>query len=175
MEAVMDLAILIARVVLGLSMSAHGAQKLFGWFGGPGLPGIKKYVESVGFHPPRFFAVALGLTEFGSGLLTALGLFGPIGPAGMILVMIVAAVVGHLSNGFFAMANGIEVNVIYATGALALAFAGPAAYSLDALFGIGTIWTAETTWAIVALAIVGAFVNLGLRRTPHAALVNSGS
>jgi putative oxidoreductase len=164
----MGLGVLIARVVLGLSMAAHGGQKLFGWFGGPGLSGVSGFVETVGFYPPRLFAVALAVTEFGSGLLTALGLFGPIGPAGMILVMIVAAVVVHRPNGFFAMTNGIELNLLYVTGAMFVAFAGSGPYSLDAVLGIDRIWSVQATWVIIALGVAGAFVNLAVRRPPQA-------
>src|ERR1044072_3276783 len=85
-----DLGLLVARVVLGLLMAAHGAQKLFGWFGGYGIAGTGGFMESLGFRPGRFFAAAAGTTEFAGGLLVALGLLGPLGPAMIISTMIVA-------------------------------------------------------------------------------------
>ena len=117
----MSVGLLIARLVLGLAMAAHGTQKLFGWFGGYGPQGTGGYLESQGFRPGVLFAWALGLGEVGSGLLTALGLLGPAGPALMISIMLVAAVVGHAGKGFFATGGGYELPVIYSAGALALA------------------------------------------------------
>src|SRR5712692_1859954 len=140
----MALGLLIARLVLGLAMAAHGTQKLFGWFGGYGPQGTGGYLESQGFRPGVLFAWALGLGEVGSGLLTAVGLLGPVGPALMISIMLVAAVVGHAGKGFFATGGGNEVTVIYSAGALALAFAGLGAASLDALLGLERLWTPAT-------------------------------
>src|SRR5689334_1171602 len=121
--------LLLARVVLGLLMAAHGSQKLFGWFGGHGLAATGGMFESLGFRPGRTFATVAAATEFTSGLLVLLGLLGPIGPALMISVMIVAAASVHLRNGLFAANNGIEVPLLYAAGAAALALTGPGAYS----------------------------------------------
>jgi putative oxidoreductase len=94
----------------------------------------------------------------------ALGLLGPVGSALMILVMIVAMVTSHWKNGFFAMSNGIELTALYVAGALALALAGPGAYSLDALLGLEFLWTPMVAWVAVALAVVGAIANLAVRR-----------
>ena len=77
----MAIALLIARLVLGGGMFAHGAQKLFGWFGGYGIKGTGGWMESMGFKPGNLFAAAAGLGEAGGGLLTALGIGGPLGPA----------------------------------------------------------------------------------------------
>src|SRR4051812_48722982 len=93
--------LLIGRLVIGLLMAAHGAQKLFGWFGGYGLRGTGEFMVQLGFRPGAAFAVAAGLGEVASGLLVALGFLGPIGPALMISVMLVAAVSVHLKNGLF--------------------------------------------------------------------------
>src|SRR5438552_14827690 len=113
-------------------MAAHGAQKLFGWFNGYGIAGTGGFFEGLGFRPGRFFAIGAGLGEFFGGLLTAFGLFGPFGPALIILVMVVAAAAVHWQKGFFATSNGIELPLLYATTALILASTGPGAYSLDA-------------------------------------------
>src|SRR2546425_2904707 len=104
----MDAGLLLIRLVFGLVMAAHGAQKLFGWFGGYGITGTGGFFESLGFRPGKLFAAAAGFGEFAGGLLVALGFLRPIGPALMLSVMIVAAVSvpwGHL----FATHNGIEV------------------------------------------------------------------
>ena len=91
----MDLGILIARIVLGVLMAGHGTQKLFGWFGGYGLAGTSGFFENLGFRPGRLFATAAAVGETVSGLLIAFGLFGPVGPAILLSIMIVAAVTVH--------------------------------------------------------------------------------
>ena len=160
----MDLGILIARLVLGLLMAAHGAQKLLGWFGGHGIAGTAGFFESLGFRPGKLFAVLASSTELASGLLVALGLLGPLGPAAMLAVMVVAAGSVHWKNGVFAVSNGIEVPLLYATGAAALALTGPGAYSLDRLLGLTAVWTPTVASAALALGLVGGAVNLALRR-----------
>jgi putative oxidoreductase len=165
----MDLGLLVARLVLGLLMAAHGAQKLFGWFGGYGLSGTGGFLESLGFRPGRLFAALAGGTEVASGTLVALGLLGPVGPALMVSVMIVAAVSVHGRNGLFATANGIELPLLYATGALALALTGPGGYSLDGWLGLGTLFAPAVTLAVLILGAVGGVANLALRRPAAAA------
>jgi putative oxidoreductase len=156
--------ILVLRVVLGLLMVGHGTQKLFGWFGGYGLNGTAGFMEGLGFRPGRAFTAAASLTEVVGGLLLALGLLGPIGPALVISVMIVAAISVHWKNGIFAAANGIELPLLYATGAFALALTGPGAFSLDALLGLGALWTPAVTWIALAAGVLSGIANLALRR-----------
>ena len=164
--ATVSTGLLLGRLVLGLLMAAHGSQKLFGWLGGHGLDGTGGYFESLGFRPGRTFALAAGLAEFGGGLLIALGLLGPIGPALVVSVMIVAALTVHRDGGLFAMNNGIEVPLLYAAGAVALAFTGPGAYSLDALLGLEALWAPEVALTAIALGVLAGVVNLLVRRTP---------
>ena len=120
----LDLALLIARLVLGLLMAAHGAQKLFGWFGGYGLHTTGEFFVQLGFRPGRAYATIASAGELASGLMVAVGVLGPVGPAIMISVMLVAAISVHWKNGLFAASNGIELNVLYATGALGFALSG---------------------------------------------------
>jgi putative oxidoreductase len=162
----MDTGILILRLALGLTMAAHGSQKLFGWFGGYGLKGTGGFFESIGFRPGTLFAFAAGVSETAGGLLVALGLFGPIGPALVISVMIVAALTVHLANGFFFTSNGIEVHVLYVAAALALAFVGFGNLSFDAVLGLQHLWTPEVIAIVLAIGVVGAFGNLAVRRVP---------
>src|SRR5262245_33279492 len=98
----MSLGLLVARVVVGLVMAAHGAQKLLGWFGGYGLNKTGEFFVHLGFTQGRTFATLASVTEITSGLLIALGLLGPVGPALMISVMIVAAITVHWEHGLFA-------------------------------------------------------------------------
>ena len=114
----MDIALLIVRLVIGLGMAAHGAQKLFGWFGGYGLAGTGGFFEGLGFKPGKLFAAAAGLGEVGSGLLIALGIGGALGPAVLVMVMLVAIATVHISKGFFVTNGGWELNAAYISVAL---------------------------------------------------------
>ena len=89
------------RLVLGGVFIAHGAQKLFGWFGGPGLQGTAGFFDQAGLKPGSVMALLAGLAEFGGGLLVLLGLLTPVGALAVIVVMIVAILRVHLPNGFF--------------------------------------------------------------------------
>jgi putative oxidoreductase len=156
--------LLIARLVLGPIMAAHGSQKLFGWFGGYGLDGTGGFMESIGFRPGRTFAAAAGTSELVGGLLLTLGLLGPIGPALIIAVMVVAAVSVHWKHGLFASNNGIELPLVYGAAAMALALTGPGFYSLDAAFGLDSLWTPALAWSAIGVGLLGGAINLGLRR-----------
>jgi putative oxidoreductase len=158
--------LLIGRVVVGLLMAGHGTQKLLGWFGGYGLQKTGDFFAQLGFRPGRAFAGAASVSEIASGVLIVLGLLGPIGPALMVSVMIVAAVTVHWGQGLFATTNGIELPLLYAAAGVALALTGPGPYSLDAWFGIATVWTPTTTLIVLGLGILGGFVNLALRARP---------
>jgi putative oxidoreductase len=158
--------LLLARLVFGVVMAAHGAQKLFGWFGGYGIAGTGGFLESIGFRPGKLFAFAAGFAEFASGVLIALGFLGPIGPALMLSVMIVAAGSIHLKGGLFAQNNGIELPLLYSAAAVALALTGFGAYSFDAALGIASIWTPAVIWAALTIGVAGALASLGLRRPP---------
>jgi len=159
----MDTGLLLARVVLGLLMAAHGSQKLFGWFGGYGLAGTGGFFESLGFRPGRFFAAAAGFTETAGGLLLALGVLGPLGPAMIISVMVVAIATVHWQHGVFAQNNGVEVPLLYGAGAAAIGLIGNGAFSLDAALGLS--WPAEVIWIALGLGILGGFANLAIRKT----------
>ncbi|HZR23760.1 MAG TPA: DoxX family protein [Vicinamibacterales bacterium] len=160
----MDTGLLLLRVVAGGVMAAHGAQKLFGWFGGYGIAGTGGYFESLGFRPGRAFAAAAGASEVVGGLLILFGLLGPVGPAIVLATMIVAAVSVHWQNGLFAQNGGIELALLYAVAVATLALTGPGAYSLDAAFGIASVWTPEVTWAVLVVGVLGGIANLAVRR-----------
>jgi putative oxidoreductase len=162
----MSAALLILRIVLGLGLAAHGAQKLFGSFGGHGLTGTGGFFEGLGFRPGKTLALVAGLIEFGGGLLVALGLGGPLGPALAVLVMLIAIASVHRGNGFFAMNQGWELPLLYAAGAAAIAIIGPGRLSLDAWLGLWTLWSPASAWLALAGAVLVAAGALVLREAP---------
>lgn len=159
-----DLGLLVVRVVFGLIFAAHGAQKLFGWFGGYGIAGTGGWLESSGYRPGKLFATALGLTEIVAGLLLALGLLGPVGPALILTVMVVAMVTVHWKNAFFVSTNGIEHPLMFAVAAIGLAMTGPGRYSLDYQQGWLRWETPGITWVILAIGVILGIVNVAIRR-----------
>ena len=144
----MDLGLLILRVVVGLTLAAHGSQKLFGWFGGHGIAGTGSFLEQLGFRPGKVQAFLSGMAEAGGGLLLAAGLFTPLAAAAVVAVMFVAAVSVGLPKGFFAQNGGFEYSMVLAAAALAVAFTGPGAFSLDGVLGIP--WQGAT-WGLAAM------------------------
>ena len=160
----LDLGLFLIRVVFGLVFAAHGAQKLFGWFGGYGLAGTGGFMESLGFRPGKTFATAAALSEFVGGLLFALGFLGPVGPALILSVMLVASITVHRKNAFFAATNGIELPLLIATAAVGIALTGPGRYSLDAALGNYRLLTPTATWMILAIGLIGGVANLAMRR-----------
>lgn len=158
----LGIGLLIARVIIGLVMAAHGTQKLFGWFGGYGLGPTGEFMVQLGFTQGRAFAAMASIVEITSGVLVALGFLGPVGPALMISVMLVAAITVHWKNGLFAAKNGIEIPLLYASAALIFAVTGFGPYSLDALFGISDPWSPSITWLVIAVGIAGGLGNVAL-------------
>jgi putative oxidoreductase len=162
----LNLGLLLIRLVFGLVMVAHGAQKLFGWFGGYGLAGTGGFFESLGFRPGKRFAFAAALSEFTGGLLFALGFLGPVGPALILAVMLVASISVHWRNGLFASTNGVEVPLLFATGAVGVALIGFGSYSLDAALGLASYWTPGLIGLALLVGVLGGIANLLLRKSP---------
>ncbi len=142
--------LLVLHVFVGLLFAAHGAQKLFGAFGGPGIQGVTGFMGSLGLEPARFHGVASGVIEFAGGLLIALGLVTPVAAAGLIAVMVTAILTVHLANGFFNQDGGVEFNVLLIAVLFALSAIGPGDVSLDAALGIDL---AGFGWGLGALAV----------------------
>jgi putative oxidoreductase len=134
-----DVGLLVLRVVLGVIFAAHGAQKLFGSFGGPGLKGTAGFHGQLGIKPPFLMAVVAGLAEFVGGILIAVGLLTPLAAVALILTMAVAVFTVHVKNGFFNMNGGYEFNLALAAMALTLLITGAGTLSLDAVLGI-VLW-----------------------------------
>ncbi|OAS17620.1 DoxX family protein [Paenibacillus oryzisoli] len=129
----MALGLLIIRLVIGLTMAAHGTQKLFGWFGGYGPKGTGGFFDSIGIKPGVMMAVLAGLIELGGGLLFAAGLWTEVGAALIIITMIMAIIKVHGKNGYWVTSNGYEYNLALLVIALGVALIGAGEYSIDAL------------------------------------------
>src|SRR5437763_9567453 len=142
----MKLGLTALRWVIGGLLAGHGAQKLFGWFGGHGLEGTGKVFESIGLRPGRRHATAAGAAEAGGGVLLALGLLTPVAAATLIGVMSTAIQKVHFKNGLWATDSGYEYNLVLIAAVLALADVGPGELSLD--HALGT----EVKGPLVALA-----------------------
>jgi len=164
----LDTALVIARLIIGLGIFAHGTQKLFGWFGGYGIKGTGDFMETLGFRPGAAFAVLSGLGESGGGVLTLLGLLNPIGPALIVMVMITAIGSVHIKKGFFTSDGGWELNSMYIAVALLIALIGPGAYSIDAALGITFLAGAQIAWIALGAAVVIGLLNLAMRRSKAA-------
>jgi putative oxidoreductase len=164
----MELGILIVRLIIGLTLAAHGVQKLFGWFGGRGIAGTAPFFEQLGFRPARLHAALAGIAETAGGLLLAAGLFTPLAAAALLSVMVVAVGSVHWGKGFFLQTGGLEYNLVLAAGALAVAFTGPGAISLDRSLGIS--WSGNP-WGLLALflGLVGGAAELFSRKPAPAA------
>jgi putative oxidoreductase len=132
----MDVALLVLRVVVGLYLFGHGAQKLFGWFGGPGLAGTEGWLGSAGYRPARFWALNAGLAEAAGGALLFLGLLTPLGSIAIISAMAVAIATAHLGKGWFGQTGGPELPLTNIAAAIVVALAGPGRIALDSWLGI---------------------------------------
>lgn len=132
----MDLGLLIIRIVVGVLFVGHGAQKLFGMFGGYGPKGTGGWMESVGIKPGVVMAVFAGVLELAGGALFAAGLFTPVAAAFIALTMIGAIVKVHGRNGLWSTANGYEYPLVLLAVAIGAALTGAGEYSLDAVFGL---------------------------------------
>lgn len=156
-----DSALLLMRVMLGLVLAAHGSQKLFGWFGGGGIKGTTKMVQSLNIHPPVFWAYVNGICEFGGGVLTMLGMLWPIGPVMIIANMLVAIYRARWEKGFWEFKGGYEYDLMILVNALALGMIGAGRYSVDGYMSFSLLEPQSLIYGIV-LAIIG----FGLAMTP---------
>jgi len=126
-----NIGLLIIRLVIGLLFVGHGAQKLFGWFGGYGLKGTGGWFESIGMKPGVTMALFAGLAELIGGVLFALGLLTPLAGIMIAGTMVMAIVKVHAPNGLWATSNGYEYNLTLLAVAIGIALIGPGQYALD--------------------------------------------
>ncbi|MBN1528083.1 MAG: DoxX family protein [Thermoleophilaceae bacterium] len=144
----MDIGLLALHAIPGALFVGHGAQKLFGLFGGHGIDGTGGFFESLGLRPGRVHATAAGLAEFGGGLLLLLGLLTPLAAAAIIATMVTASLTAHRGKGVWSTNGGWELPLVFGTIAFALAGVGAGDVSLDNALGLDV---AGTAWALGAL------------------------
>jgi putative oxidoreductase len=126
-----DLGLLILRLTFGGLLAGHGGQKLFGWFAGPGFKGTTGWLESMGIRPGQPWAALAGGSEFGGGVLTALGFLNPIGPLATMGAMGMATAKVHAGKPIWVTSGGAELPVLNMAVAIALSLLQPGKYSLD--------------------------------------------
>ena len=162
----MNLGRLVARTVIGGLFIGHGTQKLFGWFGGPGIEGTTGMMRSLEMNPARRNALAAGLTETVGGALLTLGLATPFASSALIGTMITAIRKVHLPSGPWVSQGGYEYNLVLIAGLLALAEEQPGDVSVDRALGLDLT---GVKWSLAALALGAAAseasVRLGQRGT----------
>ena len=146
----MKLGLTALRAAVGAVFFAHGAQKLFGWFGGPGLEGAAKGFDALGLRPGRRNALLAGASEVGGGALLATGFLTPLAAAAMIGVQSEAIRTVHWDKGFFVTEGGYEFNLTLLAAVFVLADTGPGEWSLDRALGT------ERSGSLWALAALGA-------------------
>jgi putative oxidoreductase len=168
----MELGLIVLRATVGLLFIGHGAQKLFGWFGGHGPDGTAQLFESVGLRPGHALAYAAGAAEVLGGLSIALGLLTPAGAALLTAVMLTAVWTVHRANGLWNTDGGFEYNLVLVAALFALSAVGAGDWSLDQALGLDL---AGAGWAIAELAagLAGAVLAVAsprfMRREPGAA------
>lgn len=165
MSITLSVGLLILRVVGGLTLAAHGSQKLLGWFGGNGITGTLQMQQRMGLKPAWLWAGFVILGELGGGLSLAFGFLTPLGAAGIFGAMLMVIVKSAWKNGFFNSKRGIEFPLSLLTIAVAIGIMGPGSYSLDALFRLAL---PETLLFVVlaAAAILVDIIGLLISRPP---------
>lgn len=127
-----NIGLLIIRVVIGVIFMGHGAQKLFGWFGGYGIKGTGSWFESIGIKPGTAMALLAGLTELIGGILFTMGLLTPLAGIMIAGTMVMAIAKVHAPNGLWSTENGYEYNLTVIAVVIGVALIGPGQYALDA-------------------------------------------
>ena len=156
-----DVGLLILRVLIGLVFIAHGSQKVFGWFGGPGLKGFTGWMGSMGLKPASIWGLMGALSEFGGGILLTLGLLNPLGPLAIIGAMLMAIGLAHWTKGFWSSKGGYEFPLVLLVVSAVLGLLGSGSYALDTLLGIALPATL-IFWGGLVLAVIVTAIGLNM-------------
>lgn len=132
-----DVALLVLRLFAGLTLAGHGAQHVFGAWGGPGLENWSNNLARMGLPAAALLGAVHGYAELLGGLALALGLLTPIAAALLAVPMIVATWRVHSKNGFWIMKGGYEYSLTHLVIFVVLGVTGPGAYALDSPLGLG--------------------------------------
>ncbi|HEX6655783.1 MAG TPA: DoxX family protein [Candidatus Limnocylindria bacterium] len=162
-SGMVDFGLFIVRVSVGLVFAAHGAQKLFGWWGGPGMDRWTGLMEGMGVRPPRLWATVSALNELAGGLLLAIGLLTPLAAAVLVAQSAVIIARMHWAKGFWNTNGGYEYPLVLGAVALGVAFSGPGAWSLDELMPLGLLYQPIVIWVAVAVALAVGLVAIMMR------------
>ena len=157
-----DLGLLVLRLVVGLTMSAHGAQKAFGWWKGSGWAGWQADMVRMGFRPPGLWGAVAIAAELVGGLLLAVGFLTPLAAMALLGQSIVIIIKAHWSRGFWGRDGGYEFPLSLAAGVVAIVGTGAGALSVDALLGLS--WPVEVRIALAALGGVGGLTAIAITR-----------
>jgi putative oxidoreductase len=158
-----DLALAVLRTVVGGILAAHGAQKVFGWWGGPGWAGWQGAMQRMGLRPAAGWAAISAGTELLGGLALVVGLLTPLAAAALTAQMAVIIVRAHWPRGFWNRDGGIEFPLSLAAGVVATMLLGPGDWALDAALPVQVVYEPALRWGSVAVALVGAAVALVMR------------
>ncbi|MGO8950428.1 MAG: DoxX family protein [Ktedonobacterales bacterium] len=151
-----DVGLLVLRLVVGVTIGVHGTQKLFGWWGGPGLAKVRQGFAAQRYRPADLWVGLAILGEVGGAVSLIFGFLTPLGAAGVFGAMFMATFKSHWKNGFLLTKGGYEYSLLLMVVSLALGVMGPGRYSLDGLFGLAL----NQAPLFVALAVAALLVDL---------------
>jgi putative oxidoreductase len=155
-----DFALLLVRLAVGLTFAAHGAQKAFAWWGGPGFAKWQSIIGSMGFRPAGLFAAASVLAELVGGLMLAVGFLTPAAVMVLLGQTVVIIFKVHWAKGFFSTNGGYEFPLVLAVGAAAIGAAGPGLVSVDNLIHLQP--TDPVRAALIIVGLLGGLATLAL-------------
>jgi putative oxidoreductase len=162
-----DLGLLILRIVVGLTMAGHGAQKAFGWWKGPGRAGWYAVMVRMGFRPANAWGLVSIGAELVGGILFALGLFTPVAATALIGQAVVIIFKAHWSRGFWGRDGGYEFPLSLVAGVVAVLGTGAGAVSLDSALGLA--YPVEVRAALLAIGVFGGAAAILVSRVAPAA------
>ncbi len=149
---------LIVRVVAGLIFAAHGAQKAFGWWNGPGVAGWRSAMGHMGLKPPALWAALSTAAELAGGIALAVGFLTPLAAAALVAQGLVIVLRAHWAAGFWSANKGFEFPLSLLGGASAVLFAGPGAWALDVVLPVDLVYEPIVRWGIAVISVIVALI-----------------